>query len=258
MSEAKICRTCLRELEKRSFWVKQWYVKSDGERTPYYHADCKECERADERRRELHRKYSAAWAERNPEKRKESNKKQADKESNKKKKNERQRMKRVESGAIPRSTTDDEKRLDVETRLRAKHMRRLLRAKKRMQSPTIGMSPAERYRWKMKNDPAFVIHQRMRTSVKKALRVGKDGRRWEALVGYTREELAEHLKRMMPRGYSMEDLGKGRIHIDHIIPKSMFDVANIEELRACWALSNLRPVPAKINLRKGAKRTHLL
>ena len=258
MSEAKICRTCLRELAKGSFTVKQWYVKSDGERVPYYCADCRECQRADEGRRELHRKYCAAWVQRNPEKVKESNKKQAAKESNKKKNLERRRVKRAEAGAIPRSTTDDEKRLDLETRLRAKHIRRLLRAKERMQSPTFGMSPAERYRWKMKNDPGFVIHQRMRTAVKKALRGGKDGRRWEDLVGYTREELAEHLKRTMPRGYSMKDLGTGRIHIDHIIPKSLFDVTNIEELRACWALWNLRPVPAKMNLRKGATRTHLL
>lgn len=112
--------------------------------------------------------------------------------------------------------------------------------------------------WKHKHDPAYVIHQRMRVQIRKALAGGKDGRRWESMVGYTRAQLAEHLARQLPRGYTMNDFSNGRLHIDHIVPKSLFDVTDPEQLKACWALSNLRPLPPKMNISKGKKRVFLL
>ncbi|MFE8033834.1 hypothetical protein [Thiohalocapsa marina] len=69
---------------------------------------------------------------------------------------------------------------------------------------------------------------------------------------------AAHLERQMPKGWSLADIGGGAIHIDHIAPKSSFDISTPEGLRACWALANLRPVLAAVNLRKGAKREYLL
>ena len=86
----------------------------------------------------------------------------------------------------------------------------------------------------------------------------KFGRRWERLVGYTVQDLHEHLRRQLPNGYTMSDFFGGRLHIDHIIPKSLFDATKPEELAACWSLANLRPLPAKKNLKKGSKREFLL
>jgi len=148
--------------------------------------------------------------------------------------------------------------LDRDVRLRANEMRRRARLAERQQSPTRGMTPAERYRWRMANDPAFVINMRMRTAIKKALRGAKGGRRWETLVGYRLVDLVAHLERQMPKGYTLDDLGSGRIHIDHIVPKSAFDVTKDEGLRAAWALPNLRPVLAEVNLTKSARREFLL
>lgn len=150
-------------------------------------------------------------------------------------------------------------RLDKDVRLRAARVRKAAAQRARAsRSQTAGMSALEKYRWRMENRPEFVINQRMRTSIKKALRGRKAGRRWEALVGYTCADLVEHLMRQMPAGYTLADLGSGRIHIDHIVPKSAFDVTDPAELRACWSLANLRPVPAAVNLRKGSKRESLL
>lgn len=42
-------------------------------------------------------------------------------------------------------------------------------------------------------------------------------------------------------------------HIEHIIPQSTFDFTNEEEIRKCWALSNIRPLDAIENIRKGNK-----
>jgi hypothetical protein len=49
-----------------------------------------------------------------------------------------------------------------------------------------------------------------------------------------------------------------RIHIDHIVPLSSFDVDNPGELKAAWALSNLRPMWAKDNVEKADRRETLL
>lgn len=117
---------------------------------------------------------------------------------------------------------------------------------------------AERNRWKMRNDPCYILNVRMRVQLRKALRGMKSGRKWEQLVGYTVHDLHEHLRRQLPKGYTIADFFGGRLHIDHIIPKSMFDVTKPEELAACWALANLRPLPAAENMRKRARREHLL
>lgn len=110
----------------------------------------------------------------------------------------------------------------------------------------------------MKTDVRFVINRRLQNGVYLSLREGKAGRSWEQIVGYTVDELMAHLRRQLPAGCTDADLATGRVHIDHIVPKSSFDVATEQGVRAAWCLSNLRPVPAQVNLRKGARREFLL
>jgi hypothetical protein len=49
-------------------------------------------------------------------------------------------------------------------------------------------------------------------------------------------------------------------HIDHIVPVASFglDGCDDDEVRACWALTNLRPMWATLNIKKGARREHLI
>jgi hypothetical protein len=44
------------------------------------------------------------------------------------------------------------------------------------------------------------------------------------------------------------------------VPISAFTFTSADDpaFRACWALSNLRPLESSANIRKGAKRLHLL
>lgn len=90
------------------------------------------------------------------------------------------------------------------------------------------------------------------------LRGSKGGARTEALVGWKIPELREHLERQFLRGMSWENMGEW--HIDHIVPLASFTIAGPEdpELRRAWALTNLRPLWAKDNIRKGARRETLL
>lgn len=78
------------------------------------------------------------------------------------------------------------------------------------------------------------------------------------MLGYSQQELAEHLERQFSKGMGWANMGKW--HIDHIVPLASFDITGPEcpEFKAAWALTNLRPLWAEDNLRKRAKRTHLL
>ena len=112
--------------------------------------------------------------------------------------------------------------------------------------------------WRTRYNAAFCINCRMRTAIKKALLGNKRGRRWESLLGYTLDDLVRHLSKSVPKGYKLADVFGGRLHIDHIVPKSRFDVTTDEGLRAAWSLPNLQLLPARENMRKGAKVVTLL
>lgn len=98
----------------------------------------------------------------------------------------------------------------------------------------------------------------MRVQIRKALRGMKRGRSWEAFVGYTLDDLVRHLSRMLPKGMTFERCLAAGWHVDHIVAKSTFNCADPAELRAAWALSNLRLLSPVDNLRKGARREFLL
>ena len=64
-------------------------------------------------------------------------------------------------------------------------------------------------------------------------------------IGCTIEFMQEHLNSTKKPEWG-DDL-----HIDHIIPKSLFDHANEEEVNKCWNWRNLRYIPAEENRSKG-------
>jgi hypothetical protein len=78
------------------------------------------------------------------------------------------------------------------------------------------------------------------------------------LLGYSVDELREHLERQFTKGMSWENMGEW--HIDHIVPLSSFTITcpNDPELRRAFALSNLRPLWAAENIAKRDKRVTLL
>lgn len=92
----------------------------------------------------------------------------------------------------------------------------------------------------------------------RALRQGKDGASWEALVGYTREDLIRHMERQFTKGMTWANYGEW--HIDHIVPKSSFKFQTPQdpEFKACWALTNLQPLWGITNMIKKDKRLYLI
>jgi len=96
------------------------------------------------------------------------------------------------------------------------------------------------------------IDNRMASSISRCLRGNKEGRKWESLVGYTVEDLKQHLEKGFNNGMNWQKFMQGKIHIDHIIPKVDFKYKypEDEEFKKCWGLNNLRPLYARENIRR--------
>lgn len=109
--------------------------------------------------------------------------------------------------------------------------------------------------WQAKNrkTPKGKIDAHMSTLVHRALKKQKAGRSWKTMVPYTWEELKAHLESKFQPGMTWENHGEW--HIDHIRPRASFAYTSPDcpDFRECWALSNLQPLWARDNIRKGAK-----
>jgi hypothetical protein len=77
----------------------------------------------------------------------------------------------------------------------------------------------------------------------------------EEELGYTREDLVNHLGSKLLPGMSWDNRGNGvgGWHIDHIKPVSAFVKEGITDPKIICALSNLQPLWAEDNLRKNNK-----
>lgn len=109
---------------------------------------------------------------------------------------------------------------------------------------------------KQKQNLHYIISKRMSAGIRDALKNGgKNNNHWEKLVGYTFKQLKRRLSKTMPIGYTWDDFLNRKLHIDHIIPKNEFKYNNYQDLefKKCWALYNLRLLPAKENILKGYK-----
>lgn len=77
------------------------------------------------------------------------------------------------------------------------------------------------------------------------------------LLGYTAAELRAHIERQFTRGMEWGKVG-AEIHIDHIIPVAEMLRRGESQPSVVHALSNLRPMWAKENMRKSDKVVTLL
>jgi len=105
---------------------------------------------------------------------------------------------------------------------------------------------------KRRKDSKLKLGLAFSNAIYQAIRRKKNGKPWESLVGYTLDDLKKHLEKRFAIGMSWDNYGKDGWHIDHRIPKSVFNYERPEHLdfQRCWALENLRPLWAKENLSK--------
>lgn len=97
-------------------------------------------------------------------------------------------------------------------------------------------------------NPARVAMERMRKRLQKI--IGKSGIRTIGFIGCSSAHLRQHLEAQFLPGMSWDN--RPDWHIDHIRPLSSFDLSDPEQFKAASHYTNLQPLWAIDNLRKGA------
>jgi len=111
------------------------------------------------------------------------------------------------------------------------------------------------YKTEKKSDNAmYKLNRNVSSAISHSIEGNKQGRHWENLVGYTINDLKQHLEKQFTKGMNWSNYGKW--HIDHIKPISSFKFSSPEHraFKRCWELDNLQPLWATENLEKGSKR----
>ena len=119
------------------------------------------------------------------------------------------------------------------------------------------------YRIKYRYDTEFNLKERLRNqltkqkkkypnldySVRQAVTKNQNTKYLD-ILGYSKEELKNHLEKQFTKDMTWEAFRNGDIHIDHIKPQSLFNLKDINDVKKCWSLSNLQPLWARDNIKK--------
>lgn len=111
------------------------------------------------------------------------------------------------------------------------------------------------YRQKERSTPQGKLNHNIGNGIRSMLRGNKNKQHWENIVGYTVEQLKEHLEKQFKQGMTWGNYGLYGWHVDHIIPKISFIYNSYKEpqFKECWSLDNLQPLWAEDNLKKASK-----
>ena len=108
-------------------------------------------------------------------------------------------------------------------------------------------------RKKLDTDPTYKLIHNMRGRLRKAVKgYGDKYDTTMNLVGCNSTKLREYLEAKFTEGMTWENYGQGW-HVDHIKPCCSFDLTSEEEQRKCFHYSNLQPLWAEENMKKGGK-----
>ena len=102
-------------------------------------------------------------------------------------------------------------------------------------------------------DPMHRLSNNIRGGMYHALKGKKGFRKWEDLIGYTLQDLINHIDPLLNNTTMNWNNYGTEWHIDHITPKSWFKyvITDDPKFKECWSLSNLQPKLRLDNIRKG-------
>jgi hypothetical protein len=130
----------------------------------------------------------------------------------------------------------------------------------------------ERNRLKRKNDPTSYIRDRVSFTIRMRLKNINHEKINQSILDYfpyTIDDLKKHIESLFeywmtwdnwgvyrPEIWKDNDSSTWRWQLDHIKPNSEFHYISMEdrEFKECWALNNLRPYSAKLNIIEGSTR----
>jgi hypothetical protein len=127
------------------------------------------------------------------------------------------------------------------------------RAYQRKNRDTLRVYIREYVKSRRRSDEGFRLKAIIRNILSRSMREGahKKSERTSDLLGYTAQQLRDHITPMLARGMTWDNYGKW--HIDHRRPLSSFDLSTLDGIRLANSLHNLQPMWAKKNLQKHAK-----
>ena len=107
------------------------------------------------------------------------------------------------------------------------------------------------HRNRYQNDHLFRLKSNISRSIYGSIKTNKHGKLTKNILSYTIEELKTHLESQFVKGMSWDNHGS-EWHLDHIRPIDSFNITSIEDedFQKCWALPNLQPLWANLNLEK--------
>ena len=101
------------------------------------------------------------------------------------------------------------------------------------------------------------LHYRLKTALRSRLRsaihYGSKGGSAVRDLGCSIDDLKKHLESKFRPGMSWENWSRNGWHIDHIVPLDSFDLTNPDQVKTACNYTNLQPLWAADNIRKGAK-----
>jgi hypothetical protein len=102
---------------------------------------------------------------------------------------------------------------------------------------------------RLKNNINLRLSSQIRKRIYEVLKGNPKAETTMKLVGYSIEQLKQHLEKQFKLDMSWDNYGKW--HIDHIRPCASFDLSKAEEQKKCFHYTNLQPLWAKENQIKG-------
>lgn len=109
------------------------------------------------------------------------------------------------------------------------------------------LKSAREYAKRKRFDPHYRLSKNISKAIWECLKGNKNHLKWTEYVDFTADELILHLESQFTNKMTWDNYGK-YWHVDHKTPLSWFDLK--KDFKKAWALNNLQPLEAKINLSK--------
>lgn len=112
---------------------------------------------------------------------------------------------------------------------------------------------SEYFKNRLINDENFAITIKLRNRINAAFysRGIRKKTKTTELLGCSIQELKIHIEKKFQEGMKWDN--RGEWHIDHIKPCASFDLTKESEQKLCFHFSNLQPLWATDNIKKGSK-----
>jgi len=110
-----------------------------------------------------------------------------------------------------------------------------------------------RIKWRRAHDIYFKLADGLRTKIRKSIKNNYKFTSTMKLTDCTMQFLRQYLESKFKSGMTWKNHGVYGWHIDHIIPISSFDLTKEEDQRKCFHYTNLQPLWAEDNMKKGNK-----